>query len=214
MPDYGGYGQSDKPMISNPADAFGRFWNDISGKTASNSFNSAEAQKARDFEAAQAQINRDYNSAEAMKQRDWEAMMSNTAYQRQVADMKAAGLNPAAAYLTSGGASSPSGSAATAGAVPNGSAAHSASGDSGGVFGLLAHVAGGILGKVAGAKIMAKASSAKDAAQAAATVQRETLRAQNAMKMEEYKKVLKSKAYWQKVRSKDRKTGQILEYEK
>lgn len=54
------------------------------------------------FNAQQAQINRDYQER-----------LSNTAYQRGVADMKAAGLNPYMVYSSGGSsASTPSGSSA------------------------------------------------------------------------------------------------------
>jgi hypothetical protein len=53
-----------------------------------------------------------YNSAEALANRTWQEHMSNTAYQRAVADMRKAGLNPILAYAQ-GGASTPGGSGAT-----------------------------------------------------------------------------------------------------
>lgn len=63
-------------------------------------FNADEAAKARDFAAAEAQ-----------KNRDWQETMSNTAWQRTVADLQKAGLNPILAFQQ-GSASTPTGSSA------------------------------------------------------------------------------------------------------
>jgi hypothetical protein len=63
---------------------------------------------------AMANVDRAFQAAEAQKNRDYQEMMSNSAYQRAVADMKAAGLNPAMLYSHGGsGASTPSGSSAS-----------------------------------------------------------------------------------------------------
>lgn len=63
--------------------------------------NQQSAREAMAFEANQARINR-----------EWQQEMSNTAYQRQIADLKKAGINPIFA-LNGGGASTPSGATAS-----------------------------------------------------------------------------------------------------
>lgn len=82
----------------------------------------AEAERQRNWSANQAQIANNFSASEAAKNRDWQAYMSNTAHQREVADLKAAGLNPVLSATGGNGAAVTSGATASA-SLPSGSRA-------------------------------------------------------------------------------------------
>lgn len=75
-------------------------------------FSSAQQLASQSFNAGQAELNRNFQAGQIQNQMDFQERMSNTSFQRGVADMKAAGINPLLAY-SKGGASSPVGGSAS-----------------------------------------------------------------------------------------------------
>lgn len=78
-----------------------------------NEFSRQMAREANDFTHQENQLAMQFSADQAMQQMAFQERMANSQYQRGVADMQAAGINPAIAY-SQGGAVAPSGAAGSA----------------------------------------------------------------------------------------------------
>lgn len=115
VPSFSGFTNNDVGDISNVLTSAGQYYmadkvnkENVKNTESGQVYNAAEALKAREFNAEQAKINREFQER-----------MSGSAYQRAVGDMRKAGINPMLAF-SQGGASSPSGSAASGSGASSG----------------------------------------------------------------------------------------------
>lgn len=112
------------PQVGDTLADIGTVLNRITGmREENNAWSAGQAEIQRDWQEQQNKIAMDFNAVEAAKNRDWQKMMSDTAHQREIRDLKAAGLNPVLSAMGGNGA------AVTSGATASGVTSSGAKGD-------------------------------------------------------------------------------------